>query len=52
LGITAEQFQELQYAANQNGIKDITPHLEKMNKAIIDVKNETGTLTNYLLIIY
>jgi hypothetical protein len=48
LGITAEEFQELQYAANQNGIKDITPHLEKMNKAIIDVKNGTGTLTEYL----
>ena len=48
LGITAETFQELQYVANQSGISDITPRLEKMNKAIIDVKNGTGSLTDYL----
>ena len=48
LGMTAETFQELQYAASQNGIKDITPHLQKLNKAVGDAKNGTGTLTSYL----
>ena len=48
IGMTAETFQELQYAAGQNGIKDITPHLEKLNKTVVDVRNGTGALTKYL----
>jgi len=48
VGMTAETFQELDYAAKQSGVKDITSHLKKLNTTVADVKSGTGTLTKYL----
>jgi hypothetical protein len=48
IGMTAETFQELDYAAKMSGVDNLDSSLEKLNKSIADVKNETGTLTNYL----
>jgi hypothetical protein len=48
VGMTAEQFQELNHAAKMSGVKDINGHLLKLNKTLIDVKNGTGNLTKYL----
>ena len=48
IGMTAETFQELQYAAGQSGIKDITPHLNKLNKGVADLRRGTGPLVNSL----
>jgi len=48
VGMTAETLQELQYAAKQSGVSDLTPSLKKLNKTIADVKNGSGSLTNVL----
>ena len=48
VGMSAETFQELQYAAGQSGIKDLTPHLTKLNKTVADVRSGTGALTKHL----
>jgi len=48
VGMTAEQFQELDYAAKMSGVKDINGHLLKLNTTLNDVKNGTGNLTKYL----
>jgi len=48
LGLTAEELQELDYAAKSSGVSDIRGHLEKLNKTLIDVQNESGNLTKYL----
>jgi len=48
VGMTAEQFQELDYAAKMSGVKDINSHLLKLNTTLNDVKNGTGNLTKYL----
>jgi hypothetical protein len=48
IGLTAEELQELDYAAKMSGVSDIRGHLEKLNTAVINVKNDTGTLTKYL----
>jgi len=48
VGLTAEAFQELQYAAKSSGVDDITPSLQKLNKTMADVKNGSGALTNVL----
>ena len=48
VGITAETFQELNYAAKQSGIKNLTPHLQRLNRTVIDVRNGTGQLTKFL----
>jgi hypothetical protein len=48
IGMTAETFQELDYAAKMSGVDNLKGSLEKLNKSIADVKNDTGSLTNYL----
>jgi DNA repair exonuclease SbcCD ATPase subunit len=48
VGITAEAFQELEYAAKMSGVNDLKGHLEKLNKTMIDVKGGSGNLTKYL----
>ena len=48
VGMTAETFQELNYAAKLNNISDITPHLQKLQKSMIDLSNGTGQLTKYV----
>jgi len=48
VGMTAETFQELDYAAKQSGVKNLSGHLEKLNKTMIDVRNDSGKLTDYL----
>jgi hypothetical protein len=48
IGMTAETFQELNYAAKMSGIDNLKGSLEKLNKSVADVKNGTGTLTTYL----
>jgi hypothetical protein len=50
IGMTAESFQELEYAANMSGVETstLTGSLEKLNKNMGDVKTGTGALTTYL----
>jgi hypothetical protein len=48
IGMTAETFQELDYAAKMSGVDNLKGSLEKLNKSVSDVRNETGTLTSYL----
>jgi hypothetical protein len=48
IGLTAEELQELDYAAKMSGVSDIRGHLDKLNTAVINVKNDTGALTKYL----
>lgn len=48
VGLTAETFQELDYAAKSSGVNNLSGHLEKLNKTLIDTRNETGQLTKYL----
>jgi hypothetical protein len=48
IGMTAETFQELDYAAKMSGIDNLDSSLQKLNKSVADVKSETGTLTKYL----
>jgi hypothetical protein len=48
IGMTAETFQELDYAAKMSGIDNLSNSLEKLNKSVADVKSGTGSLTNYL----
>jgi hypothetical protein len=48
IGMTAETFQELDYAAKMSGIDNLKGSLEKLNKSVADVKSGTGSLTTYL----
>jgi hypothetical protein len=50
IGITAEEWQELSYAAEASGVSSDTlkGSMEKLNKTMGDVKNGTGSLTAYL----
>jgi hypothetical protein len=48
IGMTAETFQELNYAAKMSGIDNLKGSLEKLNKSVSDVKGGTGSLTSYL----
>jgi DNA repair exonuclease SbcCD ATPase subunit len=48
IGMTAETFQELDYAAKMSGVDNLKGSLERLNKSVADVKGGTGTLTNYL----
>jgi hypothetical protein len=48
IGMTAETFQELDYAAKMSGVDNLKGSLEKLNKSVADVKSGTGTLTTYL----
>jgi hypothetical protein len=48
IGMTAETFQELDYAAKMSGVNNLKGSLEKLNKSVADVKGGTGTLTAYL----
>jgi hypothetical protein len=48
IGITAEAFQELEYAAEMSGVTNLKGSLEKLNKSISDLKGGTGSLTTYL----
>jgi predicted nucleic acid-binding Zn-ribbon protein len=48
IGMTAETFQELDYAAKMSGVDDLKGSLEKLNKSVADVKSGTGSLTAYL----
>jgi hypothetical protein len=46
--MTAETFQELDYAAKMSGVDNLKGSLEKLNKTVADVKSGTGALTSYL----
>jgi len=50
IGMTAEQYQELEYAAKQSGVssENLQSSLQKLNKSVADVKNGTGAFTKYL----
>jgi hypothetical protein len=48
IGMTAETFQELDYAAKMSGIDNLEGSLQKLNKSVADVKSGTGSLTSYL----
>jgi hypothetical protein len=48
VGMTAEQFQELNYAAKMSGVNNLEGSLQKLNKTVADVKSGTGSLTGYL----
>jgi hypothetical protein len=48
IGMTAETFQELNYAAKMSGVNNLDSSLQKLNKSVADVKSGTGTLTSYL----
>jgi hypothetical protein len=48
IGMTAETFQELDYAAKMSGVDNLKGSLEKLNKSVADVKGGTGALTTYL----
>jgi hypothetical protein len=48
IGMTAETFQELDYAAKMSGVDNLKGSLERLNKSVADVKSKTGTLTAYL----
>jgi hypothetical protein len=48
IGMTAETFQELNYAAQMSGVDNLESSLEKLNKTVADVKSGTGSLTTYL----
>jgi hypothetical protein len=48
IGMTAETFQELDYAAKMSGVDNLKGSLEKLNKSVADVKSGTGSLTGYL----
>jgi len=48
LNMTVEGLQEFEYVAKQNNINNLTGHLEKLNKSVLDVKSGTGNLTKYL----
>jgi Flp pilus assembly pilin Flp len=48
IGMTAETFQELEYAAKMSGIDNLDSSLQKLNKAVAEIKSGTGTLTAYL----
>lgn len=45
IGITAEELQELQYAAKMSGVENLEESLKKLNKSVADVKKGTGSLT-------
>ncbi|MDR1926613.1 MAG: hypothetical protein LBQ13_02900 [Endomicrobium sp.] len=48
IGMTAETFQELDYAAKMSGVDNLQGSLERLNKTVSDVKSGTGSLTSYL----
>jgi len=48
VGMTTETFQELDYAMRMSGIENGEYMLNRLNRSIIDVRNETGTLTKFL----
>jgi hypothetical protein len=48
IGMTAETFQELDYAAKMSGVDNLEGSLQKLNKSVADVKSGTGSLTTYL----
>jgi hypothetical protein len=48
IGMTAETFQELDYAAKMSGIDNLDSSLQRLNKSVADVKSNTGALTSYL----
>jgi hypothetical protein len=45
IGMTAETLQELEYAAKQSGVSDLTGSLQKLTKSVIEAKNGAGKLT-------
>ena len=50
IGMTAETYQELEYAAKQSGLSGdaLSGSLQKLNKTVGDVKSGTGALATYL----
>jgi len=48
VGLTTEAYQELDYAMRMSGIENGEYMLNRLNRSVIDVRNETGTLTKYL----
>jgi len=48
VGLSVEAFQELDYAMRMSGIENGKYMLDRLNRSVIDVRNETGTLTKFL----
>ena len=48
VGLTTEAYQELDYAMRMSGIENGDYMLNRMARSVIDVRNETGTLTKFL----
>jgi len=48
VGLSAETFQELQYAANQSGVDNLGGSLQKLNKNMADLRRGSGPLNSAL----
>ena len=48
IGMTAESFQELEYAAKQSGVDDLGGSLQKLNKNMSDLRRGSGSLVTAL----
>gem|GEM_PF-3269211 len=48
VGLTTEAYQELDYAMRMSGIENGEYMLNRLNRSVIDVRNETGQLTKFL----
>ena len=48
VGLTTEAYQELDYVMRMSGIENGEYMLNRMARSVIDVRNETGTLTRFL----
>ena len=48
VGLCIEAYQELDYVMRMSGIENGEYMLNRLNRSIIDVRNETGTLTKFL----
>jgi hypothetical protein len=48
VGMTAETFQELEYAAKQSGIDNLSGSLQKLNKNMASLRNGSGSLVTAL----
>ena len=48
VGMTTETFQELNYVMRMSGIENGEYMLNRLNRSVIDARNETGTLTKFL----
>ena len=48
VGLCIEAYQELDYVMRMNGVENGKYMLNRLNRSIIDVKNDTGKLTSFL----